>query len=763
MTTRATPPGLADCAREPIHVPGRIQPHGLLFVLDEPGLTIRHVGANVADHLGVEAAAVIGTPLAELVAPAAFEEARARLLSADVRESGPWRLEMKGRAGGTVAYAAHGHRHDGRLILELEAPGGEAADAESRSMSGVRRAMARLEGARSLRDLCQAAAAEVQALTGFERALVYRFDADWHGEVVAEVVAEGLEPFLGLHFPSSDIPEQARRLYVANRSRLIADAEAAPAPLVPGLDPASGRPVDLGMAALRAVSPVHIQYMKNMGTRTSMSFSLLRDGRLWGLLSCMNHRSTLYAPPSVRGACELLATLASTQLAAKEDGEGYEYGVRLQAVRDRLIRRMGEEPNLAAALLGGGGSDILELTGAGGAAVVQDGAIETVGEAPGRARIESLVHWLRGQPEGEFFQTDSLARLFPEAMAYKDCASGLLAATTARAQGRYVLWFRPEVIRTVAWGGDPRKPYGPGGSLSPRASFARWEEEVRLRSAPWLPAEVAAASGLRDAIVAVVVARAEELARLNAELERSNRDLDAFAFSASHDLKEPLRGIHHYASFLLEDYADRLDAEGVERLESLGRLSRRMESLVESMFRYSRLGRSRLDREEVDLNTLTAEVVELHRVTLDEGGATVTVPRTLPAARCDRDQVAQLLGNLITNAVKYNDKPRKAIEVGYREPVDRDGDGPARSGLEFYVRDDGIGIPEKHHQAVFRLFKRLHGRDKFGGGTGAGLAFSKRIVERHGGSIWVESGPGGGTTFVFTLGDQGEGACDRTN
>jgi chemotaxis family two-component system sensor kinase Cph1 len=761
MTAHAQPrphdedaPDLAGCAREPIHVPGRIQPHGLLFVLDEPGLTIRHASANARDHLGVAAEALIGTPLAELAAADGFEDARRRLLSEDVRESGPWRLGM--RAGGGLVYVALAHRRDGRLILELEAPGGEEAGEEARAMAHVRRAMARLERAGSLREFCQAAAVEVRAMTGFERALVYRFDADWHGEVVAEAVAEGLDPLLGLHFPASDIPDQARRLYEVSRSRLIADADAVPAPLVPEFDPETGRPVDLSLAALRAVSPVHIQYMKNMGTKTSMSFSLLREGRLWGLLSCMNHRSPRYASPAVRGACEFLAALASVQLAAKEGGEGYEYGVRLQRVRDRLVRRMGQEADLATALLGDGGRDLVELTGARGAAVVQDGSIETTGEAPDEAQIAVLVRWLRDHTDADVFQTDSLPRLFPEALAYKDGASGLLATTTSRAQGRYVLWFRPEVIRTVAWGGDPRKPTGPGGALNPRSSFARWEEEVRLRSVPWLPAELAAARGLRDAIVAVVVSRAEELARLNAELERSNRDLDAFAFSASHDMKEPLRGINHYVTFLLEDYADRLDAEGVERLESLGRLSRRLEALVESMFRYSRLGRAELARDEVDLNVLVEETVDLHRIMLEESGATVAVPRPLPAVRGDRAQLGQLLANLVTNAAKYNAKPLKSIEVGCREPAGGDG-GPRRSP-EFYVKDDGIGIPEKHHQAVFRLFKRLHGRDKFGGGTGAGLAFCKKIVERHGGAIWVESSPGGGAMFVFTLGEQGGGA-----
>lgn len=739
---------LANCADEPIHIPGRIQSHGLLFVLDEPGLTIRQAGANVQVQLGVAAESVVGSPLAELAAPEHFEEVARWLLSGDVHETNPSRIRMQA-SGGVVVYDALAHRHAGRLILELENPRDEGAPTADPSLLDVRKAMARLEAAKSLREFCRVASVETRSLTGFDRVLVYRFDEDWHGEVFAEDAAQGLTPLFGLHFPASDIPEQARRLYHVNRSRLIADVDASPAPLVPALDPETGRPVDLSLAALRGVSPMHLQYLKNMGARTSMSFSLMRDGRLWGLLSCMHYDSARYVSPAVRGACEFLAALVSMQLAVKEDGEGYEYRMRLQQVRDRLLKRMSEEADLAPALLGGG-RDVLDLTGATGAAVAQDRAIETIGDAPGVDQVAALVRWLRVHADGDVFQTDSLPRLFPEALEYKDKACGLIAVATSRAQGRYVLWFRPEVIQTVAWGGDPNKPMEPDGTLSPRTSFAAWKEEVHLKGLPWHPAEVSAARALRDAIIAVVVRRAEELTRLNAELERSNSDLDAFAFTTSHDMKEPLRGIHHYATFLMEDYGDRLDAEGHSRLESLVRLSQRMEDLVESMLRYARLGRAQLSYEDVDLNALVAETVDLHRMMLEQNGAVVNVPRPLPVVRCDRVQVGQLFANLITNAVKYNDKPRKSIEIGHREPVGGD-EGPTRSPT-IYVKDDGIGMPEKHHQTVFRLFKRLHGRDKFGGGTGAGLTFCKKIVERHGGAIWIESSPGEGATFFFTLG-----------
>lgn len=249
--------------------------------------------------------------------------------------------------------------------------------------------------------------------------------------------------------------------------------------------------------------------------------------------------------------------------------------------------------------------------------------------------------------------------------------------------------------------------------------------------------------------------RTHELQAANAELQQSNRELDDFAYIASHDLKEPLRGIHNYSMFLLEDYADKLDADGRAKLETLMRLTRRMEVLIDSLLQYSRLGRIDLTMEQVDLNEVVAEVLENLDVNLKAEQAEVSVPRPLPAVVCDRVQVGEIFHNLIVNGVKYNDRARKQVEIGYQ-------DGAGGEAPVFYVRDNGIGIPDRHYDAIFRIFKRLHARDRYGGGTGAGLTIVKKIVERHNGRIWVESVPGEGTTFCFTLAKGDSIAAQRT-
>jgi signal transduction histidine kinase len=239
--------------------------------------------------------------------------------------------------------------------------------------------------------------------------------------------------------------------------------------------------------------------------------------------------------------------------------------------------------------------------------------------------------------------------------------------------------------------------------------------------------------------------RTRELARRNEELHQSNKELDDFAYIASHDLKEPLRGIHNFSNFLLEDYADKLDADGRSKLETLMRLTRRMETLIDSLLQFSRLGRVDMAMDRVNLNEIVAEVLDSLAVTLQEERVEIRLPRPLPTVRADRARVGEIFANLVVNAVKYNDKPQKWIEIGTAQ------NGSGTGVPVFYVRDNGIGIPEKHYDAVFRIFKRLHGRDQYGGGTGAGLTIVKKIVERHHGSVWIESSPGRGTTFFFTL------------
>jgi two-component system, chemotaxis family, sensor kinase Cph1 len=349
------------------------------------------------------------------------------------------------------------------------------------------------------------------------------------------------------------------------------------------------------------------------------------------------------------------------------------------------------------------------------------------------------------------FVRDALSREYAEAERFKQVASGLLALSITKIRKNYLLWFRPEILQYVNWAGDPNKQQHiePDGSitLSPRHSFDLWQETVQGKSLPWQACEIEGALELRSAIVGIVLRKADEIATINLELERSNAELDAFAYIASHDLKEPLRGIHNYAAFLLKDYADTLDEEGVSKLETLVRLTKRMEDLINSLLHFSRLGRQELNLQPLDLNELVQNVSEVLHMSQRGTPIQIRIPQPLPTIRADRILIEEVLTNLISNGLKYNNQAEKWVEVGFITP-----DSPSATPL-LYIRDNGIGIREEHRDIIFRIFKRLHAPGKYGGGTGAGLTIVKKIIERHGGYIWVESVYGEGSTFYFSLPD----------
>ena len=321
-----------------------------------------------------------------------------------------------------------------------------------------------------------------------------------------------------------------------------------------------------------------------------------------------------------------------------------------------------------------------------------------------------------------------------------------------------MMWFRPEVKTTVNWGGNPHdkpKVVGPNGPrLTPRRSFELFSESVHQQSAPWLQVEIDAAARLRALIMELVIVRAERLAGLNADLARSNEELDAFAYVASHDLKEPLRGIHKYAHQLME--ASPANEEEKRKLDGLMRLTLRMDSLLDSLLHFSRVGREELTLETVDLNEVLSDAIEMVGSRTGDSGTQIVAPRALPHILCDRVRVREVLVNLLSNALKYNDKPTKQVEVGYidaQEPSALRGSFPEGTEEQtvYFVRDNGIGISPRHFDQVFKMFKRLHGREEYGGGTGAGLTIVRKLVERHHGLVWPQSVTNEGTTFFFTL------------
>ena len=733
---------LKTCESELIHLPGSIQPHGGLLVIEEgPAgrLVVTHASENVAELLGVsdrvtpglELSAIFG-PVAELLEPGLRE---APLRSRPIPLA-PVVMERDGRGRRFHALA---HRNGSRFILELEPLKTEL------QVGGIHPVVeaftAAVETIDELPMLCRRTAEAIRKITDLDRALIYRFDPDWNGTVVGESGTGRLPELLEHRFPAEDIPAQARRLYEVNRVRLIPDAGYTPVPIFP--PPSAGEaPLDLSFSTLRSVSPVHLEYMKNMGTSASMSVSIMSSSRLWGLISC-HHRDPKVVSFEARFSCDLVARAFALRLAVLELQAAAERRTLVQSTFADLLAKMAAEKNFHDTLVQNADA-LLRFADADGAAVIAEGRCSRVGKTPAEAEVRELFDWVMSNRTADVFWTDALSSRYPAAAEYYVKASGMLAILLSSARPGGVLWFRREILQTIKWGGYPRKEVThteDGPRLSPRRSFATWKEIVRGKSREWRTSEIEGAKQLRDAIVDTVLRQVDELGELNAELTRSNTELEAFSYSVSHDLRAPLRHIVGYAEMLREAGAGTLTEKGLRCVRTVIESAEYAGILVDKLLAYSRLGRGELQRTNVDLSALTKEVVSEVMSGIGDRRITCRVEE-LPHVQGDPTLLREAFRNLLDNACKYSRNREEAvIEVGACEE---------QGEWVVWVRDNGTGFDQKYAGKLFGVFQRLHRFEDFEG-TGIGLANVRRVIERHGGRTWAEGVENQGATFFFTL------------
>lgn len=507
------PIDLDNCAREPIHIPGSVQPRGVLLVVQDDGGVVLQASENVATVLGRPVDTVLGAPLGDVLGVPAARVVLEQLAAVpDHRTRNPGLVEIA-TADGTVQLDVVVHRPPPAtladpgpvFVVELEPADGPRPLTYGTTYESVRDAIADLNRAGELTELYDIAARHVRRLTGFDRVMIYRFDAEYNGEVVAEARRRDLEPFLGLHYPASDIPAQARAMYEKSWIRLISDVEYTPVPVVPTVDPLSGRPLDLTYATLRSVSPIHCEYLRNMGVRASMSISLLRDGKLWGMVAC-HHYSGPHAPSyGVRAAAEFLGVALSARLVAQVEEDALAESRRASGVLARLVgASRDEEVRLAQALTRT--DDLLTLVPADGVVVSVGADVLTRGRVPDGEACRKIAAW--ASSADEVLATDRL----PEEPGAPDVPGIAGAVAVALPDGGTVVWLRGEVVRTVDWGGDPHHkmiavPEGDGVRLGPRQSFDLWREQVRGRSLPWDDQHVQNAADLRTYLVEALFRR----------------------------------------------------------------------------------------------------------------------------------------------------------------------------------------------------------------------------------------------------------------
>ncbi|KCZ50254.1 HWE histidine kinase domain-containing protein [Hyphomonas pacifica] len=499
-----TPVDLTNCDQEPIHIPGRIQAFGALISVSADWI-INHVSRNISAFIGADVQNMVGTPLVEYIDEDAIKLIRSRLpllAGVDAVE----RLFAVKLTDADETFDVAVHLSGRSIIIELER---HTQNKRADYTSYVRPMIERIGKAETSEDLCEDAARQLRHLIGFDRVMVYQFSDDGSGEVIAESRRAGMDSFKGLHYPATDIPKQARKLYTRNLLRIIADVSDDGIEIVPTLSP-EGEPLDLSLSGTRAVSPIHLEYLKNMGIEASLSISILRRGELWGLFAC-HHETPKTLSYDVRSAAELFGQLFAFVLEQKQSDEARLDAAGAQLLHDRLMSQLAEDSSIVEnfSLIVEAIEDVIPYDGAIGWV---EGEFQSLGHTPTKEEFTGLVKFLNTTAASRVYHTKNLSDVYPPARDFAHKAAGMLALPVSRAPRDYVVLFRREVVNSVTWAGNPQKAvtHGPNGArLTPRKSFEAWKEVVRNTSAPWTEAEVRAANSLRLTLLEVILRMAD--------------------------------------------------------------------------------------------------------------------------------------------------------------------------------------------------------------------------------------------------------------
>jgi chemotaxis family two-component system sensor kinase Cph1 len=732
---------LLNCDIEPIHILGKIQSHGFLIAVNNKTLRISFISENIKTWLQNSVQHYVDLPFELLEKEIDLKNASNGLTISQMITIGnngkypeinnPLQIEVK-----LISYYLIINLSGEDTILEFEPM---ASDSQIDVQQTIGKSMSAILSGKNLDSMFQRTALEIKKIINYDRVMVYQFNEEGHGKIIAEAKTDSLDPFLGLHYPASDIPKQARELYKLNLTRIIADVNSVDSAIIG----ASNNPaLNLTNAGLRAVSPIHIQYMRNMGVESSFSISLISGGELWGLIVCHNY-SPCFINYKAREAAKLLGEILSSALEYRQGEEDSDLFLSLNKKVEGVIDGLEKEDDVQT-FLNQHAPALKDITSASGVALIFDENITTYGVTPTKEQIKEISVWLQSNMAANIYHTHRFPQIFSPALQYSQVSSGLLAFMLSRDPGEFIIWFKPEQINLISWAGNPEKQPEINADgmmqLSPRKSFDSWTDLVKNTSEKWNRAEVTAVINLGEHTNYILKRKANEIKRLNELLKQSYDELNIFSYTITHDLRTPLSAIKSYAELLMINNTS-LDDQAKKVLGRINACADRMALLITEILNYSMLGKADVKTDEINVNqmiqTIKAEVIEglqPENLQFEIGDC--------PAITGDAALIKQVFTNLINNAVKYsaNSKPAKVSISGVKKGKE----------IIYIITDNGIGIDNKYYHLVFELFKRMDNVKGFEG-TGVGLAIVKRIMEKHHGKVWFESNLGLGTTFYLSF------------
>jgi len=730
---------LTNCDIEPIHIPGKIQGHGFLVISNKEH-QITCCSENISEFLAVSPAMLLQQPLGLLEnflinpAPTGFLVNLINLGAANnnFKSFNPYTLEIQQKTFNLIISIT-----GDQYMLEFEP---EYSDLKSDLFKIVGHSLSEMLVDSSLSQLLFNATAQIKKIIGYDRVMIYKFHTDGHGEVVAEDKNEELGPLLGLHYPASDIPKQARELYKLNHTRIISDVEVIPSDII-SFEGAQEKPIDLTHSVLRAVSPIHIQYLKNMGVSSSFSISIICNGELWGLVACHN-----YFPRFInfteRESAKLVGQVLSSALTFRQQEEDLVKTSRLKeavvTLGKGLIRNVNIEKTLFEDTI-----TLLDAVDATGVALFFDNKWYTEGNTPDERFLTEISDWLGKNMEFLYYESSDFPNEFPAALRYTDVASGILSCVLSKELKEYMIWFRPEILKTINWAGNPGKIAQPDSngvlSIAPRKSFETWSETVKHTSAPWTTTDIKSALLVREEVAFAISRKAIEIRILNEKLKEAYDELNAFSYTISHDLKTPLTSIKSFGQLLVRN--PNLDDKAQLMVNRIILSTEKMQNMIEEVLRYSQVGQNKTFLTLVNMEKLLEELKMEFLAANDQNPLVIQVNNPLEIYG-DQTMVMQVFSNLIGNAIKYSKRSSEPlVSINCKDNGD---------SVQYSISDNGIGIKSIDSEKIFELFTRSDQVKEYEG-TGVGLSIVKRIMEKHNGKVWIEPGLETGSVFHVTF------------